>query len=225
MSEQKGIAGRIWERLNPFQSSAGLGTMRDEEIFSQTGEANRHPGTATSSEKGWTLVADPRELTPYMPNGRTDVETAREDNKDISATYFSSRAKKTVQQKRAVRLRPAALSDDRFQVLQKWEGTVLEVEGGILYARLKDLTQDSPNEEVEIELEEVLSDDRSLVQPGASFYWSIGYLHKSHGQRLRASEIRFRRIPGWTEDDILAAEMQVRVDETFYNLDRGSSCA
>jgi hypothetical protein len=211
MSEQKGIAARIWDRLNPFQSSARVGSFRDEEVFSQTTEANHQPGTSTASEKGWTVVADPGELTPFMPNGVSEAETAGED--------------KPMQQKRAVRLRPAALSDDRFQVLQKWEGTVLEVEGGVLFARLKDLTQDNPHEEVEIELEEVLSDDRSLVQPGASFYWSIGYLHKSHGQRLRASEIRFRRIPGWTEDEILAAQMQVGVDETFYNLDRGSSCA
>jgi hypothetical protein len=224
MSEKKeATLLRIWERLNPFQSSTRFGATLREAIFPHADEVNQRPDIVTSSESGWTIVEEKREpqLAPYLQNGFAKAETAFAEN-SISRP---ARTKKSLPFKRAVRLKPATLSDDRFQVLQKWEGTVLEMDAAALFARLKDLTHDNPDEEVEIEFEEILPDDLPLVQPGASFYWSIGYLHKSHGQRIRASEIRFRRIPGWTDDEILNAENQVAVDESFYNLDCGKSCA
>jgi hypothetical protein len=72
-------------------------------------------------------------------------------------------------------------------------------------ARLIDQSHDGPDEEAEIPLEEISEEDQALVQPGAIFYWSIGYLDSRGGQRIRASVIRFRRLPAWTTEELQAA--------------------
>jgi len=76
------------------------------------------------------------------------------------------------------------------------------------FARLVDLTGDTPDEEVEIPREEVSASDCALLREGAVFYWTIGYSDSVKGQRRRVSEIRFRRLPAWTEEDIQRAERE-----------------
>jgi len=92
-----------------------------------------------------------------------------------------------------------------FRLLQKWEGFVLQVRKDAFVARLIDQNHDGPDEEAEIPLEEISEEDQALVQPGAIFYWSIGYLDSRGGQRIRASVIRFRRLPAWTTEELQAA--------------------
>lgn len=99
-------------------------------------------------------------------------------------------------------LRTAPVIRDKFLSLQKWEGIVLEVKEDSFLARLIDLTEEGPEEEVELPLEEVSEDDRKLVKPGAIFYWNIGYHDTSRGQRIRSSMIRFRRLPVWQKAEI-----------------------
>jgi hypothetical protein len=93
-----------------------------------------------------------------------------------------------------------------FRLLQKWEGLVLQVRDSAFVARLADQTHNGPDEEAEIPLAEVSQGDQDLVQPGAIFYWSIGYLDTHGGQRTRASVIRFRRLPAWTAEELEAAK-------------------
>jgi hypothetical protein len=93
---------------------------------------------------------------------------------------------------------------------RKWEGVVLRVMEDSFLARLVDLTQKGPDEEAEIALEELSQEDRKLVEPGAIFYWSIGYLDRLSGQRTRVSLIRFRRLPKPSEEDIAAIGKQAR---------------
>ena len=92
-----------------------------------------------------------------------------------------------------------------FEVRQKWEGYVLELGEETFYARLICIEGEGPDLEAEIELEAVNPTDRDLVQRGAYFYWSIGYLKRSSGT-IRHSLIRFRRLPPITDADRAQAE-------------------
>ena len=89
-----------------------------------------------------------------------------------------------------------------FRSINKWEGIVSEIfeEEGSFSAILTDLNNDGPKEEVTLSFEEVSEEDMALLKPGAIFYWNIGY-EKTHGQVKKASIIRFKRLPEWTEKD------------------------
>lgn len=94
-----------------------------------------------------------------------------------------------------------------FQLLQSWEGRVDEVQEGEMVATIRDKTNPSnPEEGVVISLGEVSEEDQKLVRPGAVFYWSIGYEGSPGFPRRRISQIRFRRLPGWTKREIKNAE-------------------
>ncbi len=88
-----------------------------------------------------------------------------------------------------------------FRAMQKWEGHVIWVGKDTFSARIEPIVGEGLDQEAEIYVEEVASDDRSLIEPGAVFYWSIGYLDRPSG-RLRASVIRFRRLPVWTKREL-----------------------
>lgn len=90
--------------------------------------------------------------------------------------------------------------------LQKWEGVVLRVSKESFYARLYDLTASNPEEEAEFSMEDVAEDDHELVQPGAVFYWSIGYYTNRTGQKYRYSIVKFRRLPAWGTGEIKIIE-------------------
>jgi hypothetical protein len=94
-----------------------------------------------------------------------------------------------------------------FRALQKWEGYVLDVAADTFRAHLTPLRGEGREQVAEIYLTELDDDDRALVQPGAVFYWSIGYLDRPAG-RLRASILRFRRLPGWTRQELARAQAE-----------------
>ena len=94
---------------------------------------------------------------------------------------------------------------ESFHPLQEWEGHVLEVSNETFLARLIPIQGEGQDQEAEIYLEEVDQADRALIEPGAVFYWSIGYLDRPSG-RMRASMLRLRRLPNWTKRDVLQAE-------------------
>lgn len=87
-----------------------------------------------------------------------------------------------------------------FKSIQKWEGTVTEVDEDFFWARLVDLTSDdnATEEIVQISNDDVSSkDDLDLITPGAIFYWNIGY-QTVNGQDSKTSIITFRRLPKWS---------------------------
>ena len=94
---------------------------------------------------------------------------------------------------------------EHFDIKGKWQGHVVSVGEETFTAIIKDVLEQSPDEEVEIYLEEISQDDRPLVVPGAHFYWAIGYRDVIGGTRMRASLIKMQRLPGWTEDDLREA--------------------
>ncbi|MDL1889211.1 hypothetical protein FBQ96_06460 [Nitrospirales bacterium NOB] len=91
---------------------------------------------------------------------------------------------------------------DHFQPLQSWEGIVNKVEEKAFSTTLRERSRKAPDQVAEFPLEEVSLVDRELVKPGAIFYWDIGYSEDKTGQRIRASLIRFRRLPAWTKREI-----------------------
>lgn len=93
----------------------------------------------------------------------------------------------------------------RFEVLQKWEGIVLDVLPDSFTARLIDLTLEGSDEEAEFALEEIDEGDKDLLKPGAVFYWNIGYSDSPSG-RARVSIIRFRRLPVWRSEELERAK-------------------
>ena len=94
-----------------------------------------------------------------------------------------------------------AQAQSRFEVLQKWEGIVLDVLTDSFTARLIDLTRAGADEEAEFALDEIDGGDRDLLKPGAVFYWNIGYSDSPTG-RARVSIIRFRRLPLWRSGEL-----------------------
>ena len=99
----------------------------------------------------------------------------------------------------------------RFQILQQYEGVVLSVDDDAFWARLVNKTaRDAADEEGEFPLEEVSRADMALVEPGAVFYWNIGYHDSASGQRTRQSVIRFRRLPAFSAEDMDTAREEAR---------------
>lgn len=98
-----------------------------------------------------------------------------------------------------IRLRPRMISSRRFDVLQRWEGVIVDIDGEVVNARLCDLSDPSKHDEfVEFDLVELSKSDRRIAAPGSVFYWSIGYETLLGGQIRRVSEIRLRRAPEWS---------------------------
>lgn len=105
-----------------------------------------------------------------------------------------------------------------FQAMQKWEGHVTQVGADTFTARIVRIVGEGPDQEAEIYKEEVASDDHALIEPGAVFYWSIGYLDRPSG-RLRASIIRFRRLPVWSKHELENAEAKADNLKGLLNVD------
>lgn len=96
-----------------------------------------------------------------------------------------------------------------FSAMQKWVGYVTEVGKDTFRSRITTMVGEGHAQDAEIYTEEVDVDDRSLIKPGATFYWSIGYLDRPSG-RLRTSVLRFRRLPVWTDKEIEAAKGTIK---------------
>jgi hypothetical protein len=94
-----------------------------------------------------------------------------------------------------------------FEVRQKWLGCVQEVQDDCFVAHLTSLAGDDGEHIAEIFLEELDDEDRSSLEPGSYFYWSIGYINKPSG-RVRSSLIRLRRLPLWQQEEIQRAKAE-----------------
>ena len=76
------------------------------------------------------------------------------------------------------------------------------VEGQSFTVNLVDLSGNEPDEEAEIDFEEVSADERSLIAIGAVFLLHVGYATSEGGQRSRTAILRFRRLPVWTDAEL-----------------------
>ena len=97
-----------------------------------------------------------------------------------------------------------------FKAIQKWEGKVISLSGDTFKATLSPIVGDELEQEAEIYVQDVTPDERSLIEPGAIFYWSIGYLERPSG-RVRESVLRFRRLPMWMDNEVKKAGRDLTV--------------
>jgi hypothetical protein len=79
-----------------------------------------------------------------------------------------------------------------FVSTARWEGVVLERFSTYFAAEVIDLVLNEPAY-VEFDLDELSKDDIPLCEPGALFYWAVGYRIAPTGQRSRSSVVTFRR--------------------------------
>ncbi len=129
------------------------------------------------------------------------------ENVDLFNTIYT----KKMEPKSINVIRPDVWSAPKycFNVLQKFEGTVLEISESECLARVRDLTSPEYNvEEITFSIEEISKSDLFLAKPGAIFYWSIGYEDTLGGQRRRLSVIRFQRIPVWKKKELDHAQRE-----------------
>ena len=60
-------------------------------------------------------------------------------------------------------------------------------------------------EEVELAIDDITEDDRSLLVPGAVFRWIIFHRYVD-GQKETSTRYVIRRLPVWTEQEIRSAD-------------------
>lgn len=95
--------------------------------------------------------------------------------------------------KDSVRLR---LQGEVKTLLQHWECIVVGTDDETVHCEMHDLTDEKNSVEyAELLWSEFNEYDKSLLEEGAVFYWSIGHLRKQSGQVRRFSETRLRRMP------------------------------
>ena len=110
-----------------------------------------------------------------------------------------------------IRLQTSRVPHRQFQVLQQFEGVVLEVHRDAFEAQLSDMTDPGKAEEfADLPVSEISPPDRPLLVPGCIFYWILGYETRAGGQITRVSEIRLRRSPPWSRRAVEAARAKAR---------------
>jgi len=92
-----------------------------------------------------------------------------------------------------------------------WKGSS-QVDFGYLLDIAEDVPleviQSAPEEEGDFLIEDLRNDDIKMLKPGAVFRWVIGYVIKRDGTKRRSSDIVFRRLPQWTQNDITEADKE-----------------
>jgi hypothetical protein len=154
--------------------------------------------------RGTLRILGDKELLVEMEPGLADPEgTETGLARDATETLVAGRPSVVLQMPRLPQVK------EFFKAIQRWEGYVLDVTEDSFNARLVTIVGEGPTQEAEIPFEELEQEDRKLVEPGAVFYWSIGYLDRPSG-RLRTSLIRFRRLPAWTSHEIERARADAK---------------
>lgn len=100
-------------------------------------------------------------------------------------------------------IRPFNPLKGRFKMLQQWVGRVVETRETEFSAIISDKTNPEKDDQyVVIDSEDITPDETSLIEPGAVFYWSVGFFDYPGRGRSRESRIRFRRLKGPSKEDI-----------------------
>ena len=146
---------------------------------------------------------------PLLPESEDEriqpfLEQAQRSAARITETSIDYQRKQTGTVYDFISMPPQARPRSTFDVLQEWEGYVVEKEEREFTARLLDLTAGSSHEEEEavIPLREISKDDRKRLCPGSIFRWIIAYECSASGTRQRVSRIVFRDLPVKTEQDV-----------------------
>lgn len=104
-------------------------------------------------------------------------------------------------------IRASEATTERFTLLQKWDGVVLDADAETFTARLLDSHDELPPQQATFSRSELSPEEETQIAVGASFVWTIGYRHIG-ATRHRDSTIYFRRLPPWGEDEIKSARVR-----------------
>lgn len=104
-----------------------------------------------------------------------------------------------------------------FTTLESWVCKVEAVDkaGGAFSAIAVSDRQAGLEEMAEFSFDELSEDDVELVEPGAVFYWSVGYQISPFGGRATASVLRFRRLRHWTRKELEAARARAAAYDSW----------
>lgn len=109
--------------------------------------------------------------------------------------------------------RPIAAAPLGSQSIAEWQGMVTEVGDDYFFAELRGLSGSGVHgslEEARLPIEEVRTEDRELLEPGAFFRLCIKRDHTAQGSLRRYSEVVFRRMPAYRRQDLEAARERAR---------------
>src|SRR5262249_25118886 len=159
--------GQALAKFDPSQTRVPLASSAGSSVLPKNGSGEASTAELPDAQIFVDPVSIPSQRKPLFDANPLHLDATvfpgnRHVQEDVSPSVVLFRRKPVIQH--------------RFVLLQKWEGTVLQVlPEDSLFARLVDLSGSGPDEEAEFSLEEVSDIDRPLVVPGAIFYWSIGY--------------------------------------------------
>lgn len=121
-------------------------------------------------------------------------------------------------------IRPFNPLKGRFKSLQQWVGRVVETREAEFSAIISDKTNPEKDDQyVVIDSEDITPDDTSLIEPGAVFYWSVGFFDYPGRGRSRESRIRFRRLKGPSKVEIARSK---KIGKKFADLfESNSTCS
>jgi len=157
------------------------------------------------------LIRNVEKIFPEIDSGKTNLNTESIDQLYEDTTNLNTESiDQLYEDIKCLKFEPlqASVKTPSFHCLQKWEGTVIELESDSFLAKLNDLTSNNPPEITEFSISDVPDDDKDLLRIGAIFFWYVGYTKSIQGQLTRGSTIRFRRLPVWSEREIEQAKLE-----------------
>ncbi len=180
------------------------------------------PGQPTEHTRANEAINAPGRRPPYLRVVDEPERSERPDQSFPGSKFLPSQdaeRKGHTPQPTYARLLPELDrgAQERFELLQEFECTVDDVVEGTVCLTLRDLTQRSRPEEVaDVDMMEFSDSERDSVQPGAVFYWMIGYRTRVGGMRERVSFFRARRLPAMTRSQEHAIDVEAeRLCELF----------
>jgi hypothetical protein len=200
-------AGNAWRRSSHEGNVKGVGGDDTNEVPQASSGATSGADRLLSMSR---LEQAPRPLEPVqwpewvvsssVGSGKSDTLLRSLTTSGVIAKTVSDRIESAVVQ-------PAPKRREHVVLHQKWEGYVERLTSTGFHALLVDITRgDDEEERTEFDFGEVSDFDRPLIEPGAVFYWSLGYRVRTSGQREGLSVIRFRRMPMWTPQELDEAD-------------------
>lgn len=205
-----GTSNALRRQFNP-QQIYSLATQP-----SATAEPNQGATAIGVTGKGYSQLKSIVETIGTEPQLQERIRDAQLSG----ASQTFDMAKQALEQIDTIKITPEFATYNRFIVTQKWEGHVVQRKENSITAVISDLTNPSnPPEEIVFDTDEISESDWTLVEPGAVFYWHVGYQDDVNGQRTRSSSFRFRRLPAWSHSEIVRAKREA--DELFKIISQG----
>lgn len=177
------------------------------------------PGSATG--EGKVDVLPTIEFHDHLVEEPNEMASEGTQTRDQGGAFGVNGGSTWVSRKSPAMTLPPELppKGQRFNVRQKWEGFVIEKNDETFLAWLTPIMGEGPDQIAEIYISKVETEDRALVKPGAVFYWTIGYARDESPTLRRDQILRFRRLPGWTDQELEKARARAERLESLFNGD------